>query len=84
MPQPAGTFHHLSIVLEAVRNAGCIISDLTGEFMGPDGPMRVRYARNPATGGFYVFDDFAEDDALAPSTIANIERRRGVSLGLPP
>ena len=52
--------------------------------MGPDGPMHIRYVRNPATDGFYIFDDFAEGDFLAPSTIANIERSLGVDLGLPP
>lgn len=46
--------------------------------------MRIRYARNPATDAFYIFDDFAENDLLAPSTIANIERRLGINLKLPP
>jgi hypothetical protein len=79
-----GRFYLLSVVLQRIATSHCVIVDLSGEFMSPDGPMHIRYARNPATGGFYIFDDFAEGDFLAPSTMANIERRLGVDLGLPP
>ncbi|MGH7112145.1 MAG: hypothetical protein ACREFK_17180 [Stellaceae bacterium] len=84
MAEPAGTFHPLSLALERIIATGCVVLDLSGEFVGPDGPMRIRYARNPVTNTFYVFDDFAENDLLAPSTVANIERRLGIDLKLPP
>jgi hypothetical protein len=84
LAQPFGTFYLLAVVLAKLEQCGCKITELTGEFEGPDGPTRIRYVRNPANNQFYILDDYTEDEALAPSTIANIERRLGVDLGLPP
>lgn len=83
MAMPTGHFQPLKDVLERLKDRGCTIRELPYLIDGPYGPMKVRYIYNLNTGDFVVLDEYDDDEMIAPSAIANIERRLGIDLGFP-
>jgi hypothetical protein len=83
MAHPFGAIPSLGEVIEKARQLGCVVRELTGEIVGPDGPFKVRYLFNPRTQGFVILSDMPDGEPVLPTTVGHIERRLGIVTGFP-
>jgi len=83
MPPIYGGSTELAVLIARLVELGCQITELSAPIVGPDGPVRVRHAVNPANSKFVILPNVPDDERLAPSMIGNIERRLGLDTGFP-
>ena len=67
-------------LIELFTAMGCVVGELPGELIGPDGPRRVRYLHSPMTDDFVSLSDLEDDERIPPSEVDNWERRLGVTV----
>lgn len=74
-PQP------VELVIERIKEAGCVIKTLDGNLTGPYGETeRIRYAENPLTKEHFYLNNIENQKMLSPAVIRNIERRLEIDL----
>lgn len=75
MPVFCGVTPTLGDLIQAAISAGCELRTFKGEFVGPEGPLKIRYLYNSANSKYWVLPRGDNHMPCAPTVVGNMERR---------
>ena len=84
MPHPFSQAPTLREFIDVAVSMGCEERSLDVSLVGPRGATAIRYLLSPAKRVIYPLPDIADQDRLAHSTVASLERALGIDTGLVP
>ena len=81
--QPHLNWPTLAELIKRCIELGCEHRILPGEVVTDEGSFKVHFLLNIANRDFQVIDDIGDNERVPPSFIAGLERRLGITTGLP-